>query len=187
MSHSFFSLPSLLPSSLFSHCCCTHKLTCGWTDSRAQQGSRVSGVWLTDQWWAPRERVKGEGQRSGSGECENGAGKAGVLGNKVMLPKASISSILNVDEYLVTKFLWVYRVIYTSWYWFILAPAFGIGSKAHEFAVQMVNAVLCCLESGALLHRLSTREHWQVLFWNFVKYATWQIFVSWSQVFNYQI
>lgn len=72
----FFSRLTIFLPLLPSLCCCRYKLTWGRMDSRAQQGRRVSGVWLTDQWWAPRERVKGQGQRLGChGEGESRAGE----------------------------------------------------------------------------------------------------------------
>lgn len=73
----------LFPLSVFSSAA-----VCTWvqTDSRAQQERRVSGVWLTGQWWAHRERVKGEGQRSGShgeGGQQSWGNREGGLANKL--------------------------------------------------------------------------------------------------------
>lgn len=67
---------------------CSSAAVCTWgpSDSRTQQERRVSGVWLTDQWWAHRERVKGVGQRSGShgeGESRAGGNRDGGHANEV--------------------------------------------------------------------------------------------------------
>lgn len=77
--HRLSLFPPLRPSRFPS--AAVPQRTWGQTDSGAQQGRRVSGVWLTDQWWAPREKVKGRGQRSSShGEGERRAGKPETVG-----------------------------------------------------------------------------------------------------------
>lgn len=68
--HSVFcrSRPPLNGDSLC--CCLSVYLRPNW-QRRSVGGTRASGVWLTDKWWAPREKVKGRGQRSAShGEGE---------------------------------------------------------------------------------------------------------------------
>ena len=77
LSRPFFSHLSLRSASLG---CCLH-LRPG-AEGRAQQERRVSGVWLTGQWWAHTEGVRGGGQRSEShgvgesraGETDRGGG-----------------------------------------------------------------------------------------------------------------